>query len=260
MQQSKVLETWVGLFVALGMVSLFFLAMKVSNLADLQVKDDSYKLLARFQNVGSLRVRAPVSMAGVRIGRVSSIHFDNKTYEAVVEMHIEPQYNTIPTDTTANILTAGLLGEQYIGLSAGGSEDYFKNGDEIELSQSALVLEEIISRFLFNKAESGSEKKDSAPANSSAVEPSEPEPSRAVIAPEKPKPPVKTEEKSTIGKQKSVTLPKAEKAEPESERKSKSAQAKPHKEAASGQKPKDATSTKSEKERDADHKTKPVAR
>lgn len=161
MQQTKVLETWVGVFVILGAVSLFFLAMNVSNLADLQVKDNSYRVFARFQNVGSLRPRSPVTMGGVRIGRVSAIRFDKETYEAVVEMRIEPEYDTIPTDTTANVLTAGLLGEQYIGLSAGGSDEFLKNGDEIELSQSAMVLEEVISRFLFNKAE-GSEKKETA--------------------------------------------------------------------------------------------------
>ena len=152
MQQSKVLETWVGLFVVLGLVAMFFLAMKVSNLADLQVKDSSYKLIARFQNVGSLKARSPVSMAGVRIGRVSSIKFDTKKYEAVVEMRIEPQYNTIPTDTTANILTAGLLGEQYIGLDVGGDTEVLKDGDLVKKTQSAVVLEKLISQFMFDKA------------------------------------------------------------------------------------------------------------
>jgi len=161
MQPSRAIETWVGLFVAVGMIALFFLAMQVSNLSDLQVDDQSYKITARFENAGSLRVRAPVSMAGVRIGRVSAIRFDKDTYEAVVEMRIEPGYDTLPTDTTANVLTAGLLGEQYIGLSPGGSEDYLKNGDEIELTQSAMVLEEVISRFLFNKAEGGGDSSQS---------------------------------------------------------------------------------------------------
>jgi phospholipid/cholesterol/gamma-HCH transport system substrate-binding protein len=160
MQQSKVVETWVGLFVALGVIGLFFLAMKVSNLADLQASDKSYTISARFQNVGSLRSRAQVSMSGVRVGRVSAIRFDKETYEAIVEMRIEPEYDTLPNDTTASILTAGLLGEQYIGLSPGGADEYLKDGDEIELTQSAMVLEEVISRFLFNKAESGGEKKD----------------------------------------------------------------------------------------------------
>ncbi len=212
MQQSKVLETWVGLFVLLGMAALFFLAMKVSNLADLHVKDDSYRLFARFQNVGSLRERSPVSMAGVRIGRVSSIHFDNKTYEALVEMHIEPQYNTIPTDTTANILTAGLLGEQYIGLSAGAEEEFLKDGDKIELSQSALVLEEVISRFLFNKAESGSEK---SPSLSLSEERTEPQHPAAAEAPAQPKSQDMAPDKTATGKHASAPSSKVERGKPE---------------------------------------------
>lgn len=170
MQQSKVVETWVGLFVALGMIGLFFLAMKVSNLADLHASDKSYGLTARFQNVGSLRARAQVSMAGVRVGRVSAIRFDKETYEAIVEMRIEPEYDTLPSDTTASILTAGLLGEQYIGLTPGGADEYLKDGDEIELTQSAMVLEEVISRFLFNKAESGSDKKDAQTEGGAGME------------------------------------------------------------------------------------------
>lgn len=157
MQQSRVIETWVGLFVAMGVIALFFLAMQVSNLSELKIDDRSYRIIARFENAGSLKVKSPVTMAGVRIGRVSAIQFDKDAYEAVVEMRIEPAYDTLPTDTTANVLTAGLLGEQYVGLSPGGAEDYLKDGDEIELTQSAMVLEEVISRFLFNKAAGGGE-------------------------------------------------------------------------------------------------------
>lgn len=259
MQQSKVLETWVGLFVILGMVALFFLSMKVSNLADLQVKDDSYRLVARFQNVGGLRVRSAVSMAGVRIGRVSAISFDTKTYDAVVEMHIEPQYNTIPEDTTANILTAGLLGEQYIGLSPGASDDFLKDGDEIELSQSALVLEEVISRFLFNKAESSSENKQ--PATSSASE-DRVEPVHLVDdePTAKPKPQVKTQDKTANSKPKPATLPKTEKSEAVvPAHKLKEGLVKPAEDAHAGQKTKGAAA-KARDERDADHKSKPAAR
>ncbi|MFM8331325.1 MAG: outer membrane lipid asymmetry maintenance protein MlaD [Candidatus Methylumidiphilus sp.] len=169
MHSSKIVETWVGLFVALGMVSLFFLAMKVSNLGELQTHENSFRVTARFQNAGSLKERSPVSMAGVRIGRVSSIRFDKETYEAVVEMRIDPQYDTIPQDSSANILTAGLLGEQYVGLTPGGAPETLKDGDEIELTQSALVLEEVISRFLFNKAE-GSDKKGSAARSADEAE------------------------------------------------------------------------------------------
>jgi phospholipid/cholesterol/gamma-HCH transport system substrate-binding protein len=157
MQQSRAIETWVGLFVAMGLIALFFLAMQVSNLSDIRIDNKGYRITARFENAGSLKVKAPVSMAGVRIGRVSAIQFDKDTYEAIVEMRIEPGYDTLPIDTTATVFTAGLLGEQYVGLSPGGSEEYLKEGDEIELTQSAMVLEEVISRFLFNKAESGGE-------------------------------------------------------------------------------------------------------
>jgi phospholipid/cholesterol/gamma-HCH transport system substrate-binding protein len=150
---SRTIEIWVGIFVALGLVSLFLLAMKVSNLAELDTGARGYTLTARFQNVGSLRPRAPVSMAGVRIGRVTAVRFDKSSYEAVVEMRISGEYDTLPTDTSAAILTAGLLGEQYVGLTPGAAEEYLKDGDEIELTQSALVLEQMISRFLFNKAE-----------------------------------------------------------------------------------------------------------
>ncbi|MGX2040943.1 outer membrane lipid asymmetry maintenance protein MlaD [Methylocaldum sp. MU1018] len=173
MQASKAVEIWVGLFVAAGLIALFFLAMQVSNLAELKSDDDSYKIVARFENIGSLRVRAPVSMAGVRVGRVNAISFDNQTYEAVVEMRIEPEYNTLPIDTSASILTAGLLGEQYIGLTPGGSDEHLANGDEIELTQSAIVLEQVISRFLFNKAEGGGDNKSGGEGGGSAAAPVE---------------------------------------------------------------------------------------
>lgn len=165
MQHSRVLETWVGLFVALGLVGLFFLAMQVSNLGELKLDDRSYTVTARFSNVGSLKVRAPISMSGVRVGRVNAIRFDRETYEAVVEMRIEPFFNTLPSDTTASILTQGLLGEQYIGLTPGAMDEPLRDGDAIEMTQSAMVLEQLISRFLFTKAE-GSDKQhaESSPA------------------------------------------------------------------------------------------------
>ena len=166
MQASRATEIWVGIFVALGLLGLFFVAMQVSNLGDFRTSKDSYVLKAHFGNIGGLRVRAQVSMAGVTVGRVEKIGFDDKRYEAIVEMRIDPAFRTLPEDTSASILTAGLLGEQYVGLSPGGSEDYLKDGDEIELTQSAMVLEQLISRFLFNKAEEGKDKKsESAPAN-----------------------------------------------------------------------------------------------
>jgi phospholipid/cholesterol/gamma-HCH transport system substrate-binding protein len=128
--------------------------MQVSNLSAMS-GGESYTITARFDNIGSLKVKAPVTMAGVRIGRVSDITVDAATYEAVVTLSIEAQYNAIPEDTFAKILTAGLLGEQYVGLDPGGSEEYLQGGGEISFTQSSLVFEEIIGQFLFNKAEGG---------------------------------------------------------------------------------------------------------
>lgn len=155
MAKRQHLELMVGAFMALGLVALFFVAMKVSNLS-LSAGGDGYALTARFANVGSLKVRAPVTMAGVRIGRVEGVRFDKTTYEAVVTMRIDAGIDAIPEDTFANIFTAGLLGEQYVGLEPGGSPDYLRDGDEIANTQSALVLEQMIGQFLFRKAgESG---------------------------------------------------------------------------------------------------------
>jgi phospholipid/cholesterol/gamma-HCH transport system substrate-binding protein len=162
MQASRTIEIWVGVFVALGLLGLFFVAMQVSNLGEFRTAKGSYIVKAHFGNIGGLRVRAPVSMAGVTVGRVERISFDDQRYEAVVDMRIDPSYRSLPEDTSASILTAGLLGEQYVGLSPGGSEEYLKDGDEIELTQSAMVLEQLISRFLFNKAEEGKGEKTSA--------------------------------------------------------------------------------------------------
>ncbi len=154
MIHSRTIEILVGAFMAAGLVAFFFLAMQVSNLSA-SSNGEGYEVPARFDNIGSLKVRSPVTMAGVRIGRVSKISFDRTTYEAVVTMRVETEYNVIPEDSFAKIFTAGLLGEQYIGLDPGGSEKYLQQGSEISLTQSALVLEEIIGQFLFSKAEEG---------------------------------------------------------------------------------------------------------
>lgn len=154
MMRLRLIEIAVGVFMIAGFVALFFLAMKVSNLGASSVTD-GYQVSARFDNVGSLKVRAPVTMAGVRVGRVEAIGFDKDTYEAVVSMRIDRRYDTIPADTFANIFTAGLLGEQYIGLSPGGSDEFLTDGDEFDYTQSALVLEQMIGQFLFSKAEEG---------------------------------------------------------------------------------------------------------
>ncbi|MBT2969011.1 MAG: outer membrane lipid asymmetry maintenance protein MlaD [gamma proteobacterium symbiont of Ctena orbiculata] len=146
------LEVSVGAFMAAGLIALFFLAMQVSNLASITASE-GYEVTARFDNIGGLKVRSPVSMAGVRIGRVVNIGYDQQSYEAVVTMSIDPAYNQIPDDSIAKIYTSGLLGEQYIGLDPGGSLENLQQGSEVMLTQSALVLEEIVGQFLFSKAE-----------------------------------------------------------------------------------------------------------
>jgi phospholipid/cholesterol/gamma-HCH transport system substrate-binding protein len=151
MQNSRALEIGVGLFVAGGLAALFMLAMQVSNLSA-NISSKSYEVTAAFQNIGGLKVRSPVTVSGVRVGRVEAIDYDTKGYEAVVTLRIEDKYNTFPEDTSASIFTAGLLGEQYIALQPGGSDKDLKAGDRIHLTQSALVLEQIIGQFLYNVA------------------------------------------------------------------------------------------------------------
>jgi phospholipid/cholesterol/gamma-HCH transport system substrate-binding protein len=157
MMQSRSVEIWVGLFIAAGMAALFMLAMQVSNLTVVNT-DEGYDVTARFENISGLKVRSQVTMAGVRIGRVTHIGFDPRTYEAVVTMHISNQYDELPADTSASIFTAGLLGEQYIGLEPGGDMEMLKDGSEIVLTQSALILEQLIGQFLFSKASEGDSK------------------------------------------------------------------------------------------------------
>lgn len=152
MQHTSTQDTLVGLFVAAGIVGLFFLALQVSNLSSF-TEQDSYTVTARFENSGGLKVKSPVSAAGVKIGKVSAIHFDPKTYESVVKLSIDSQYNTLPEDTTASVFTAGLLGEQYVNLEAGGSEEHLKDGGKIEITQSAIILEKALGQFLFKSAE-----------------------------------------------------------------------------------------------------------
>ncbi|MBI4005605.1 MAG: outer membrane lipid asymmetry maintenance protein MlaD [Gammaproteobacteria bacterium] len=156
MLQSKFIETVVGIFIAIGLAALLMLSMKVSNLSSL-TSEDGYVIKARFLNIGGLKVRSPVKMAGVVIGRVSNIYIDEKSYDAVAELTIDEDFNNIPGDTSANIYTAGLLGEQYISLAPGGEETYLKEGDEIKITSDAVVLEQIIGQFLYSKAEGNSE-------------------------------------------------------------------------------------------------------
>ncbi|WP_455209868.1 outer membrane lipid asymmetry maintenance protein MlaD [Kaarinaea lacus] len=151
MQQSRVVQMWVGVFVAIGIASLFMLAMKVSNISAF-ADTKGYELTLNFSNIGGLKVRSPVTMAGVVIGRVSEIGFDKEIYEAEVKVKIENRYDNIPEDTSASIFTSGLLGEQYIGLEPGGSDTFLREGDRFKLTQSAVVLEQLIGQFLVSKA------------------------------------------------------------------------------------------------------------
>jgi phospholipid/cholesterol/gamma-HCH transport system substrate-binding protein len=146
----KGIETLVGLFVLLGILGLVFLALKAANLTSFG-NGDGYTLLARFDNIGGLKVRAPVRSAGVTVGRVASITLDTKTYQGLVRLEVDKSVQ-FPKDSSARILTAGLLGDQYIGLEPGGSEKNLAAGDTIGQTQSAVVLESLISQFLFNKA------------------------------------------------------------------------------------------------------------
>jgi phospholipid/cholesterol/gamma-HCH transport system substrate-binding protein len=151
------IDIWVGLFVAAGFAGLLFLALRVGNLTFSAAQ--TYQVQAKFANIGGLKKRAAVKSAGVVVGRVSDIRFDNESYEAVVTFNIEAEYQ-FPRDTAAKILTSGLLGEQYVGLEAGGDRVTLKNGERLRLTQSAVVLENLISQFLFNKAAEEKEAKD----------------------------------------------------------------------------------------------------
>ncbi|HET9044458.1 MAG TPA: outer membrane lipid asymmetry maintenance protein MlaD [Burkholderiales bacterium] len=152
------LDLWVGVFVAIGFGALLFLSLKVANLTSLDTSD-VYKVKARFDNIGGLKVRAPVKSAGVVVGRISDIQFMTDTYEAEVVMSIDTRY-PFPRDTSAKILTSGLLGDQYVGLQAGGDTVNLKTGETLKLTQSAIVLESLIGQFLYSKAAEGPEKSE----------------------------------------------------------------------------------------------------
>lgn len=152
MQRSRN-DVWVGLFVLLGAAAVLFLSLKAANLLSLNF-ESSYKVVARFDNIGGLKPRAAVKSAGVVIGRVESIAFDDKTFQANVTLAMESRY-AFPKDSSLKILTSGLLGEQYVGIEAGGSEKNLAAGDVIKQTQSAVVLENLISQFLYSKAADG---------------------------------------------------------------------------------------------------------
>jgi phospholipid/cholesterol/gamma-HCH transport system substrate-binding protein len=149
MRQTRAVEIGTGLFVLLGMSALFFLTTQTTGGDDFKA-DSVFTVEARFENIGSLRERAPVTMSGVTIGRVTTVSFDPVTLEAVVEFVIDARYDQIPDDTDASILTSGILGSQYVGLQAGGSDMYLEDGSEILFTQSAIVLENLIGKFLVN--------------------------------------------------------------------------------------------------------------
>ncbi len=153
MQQTRSVEIGTGLFVLLGMSALFFLTTQTTG-GNKFSASDTYEVEARFDNIGSLKSRAPVAMSGVTIGRVTSVSFDSGSLEAKVVFIIDSQYDQIPDDSDASILTSGLLGSQYIGLQAGGSDIYLEDGSEILFTQSAIVLENLIGKFLVNSGSS----------------------------------------------------------------------------------------------------------
>lgn len=149
----QLLDFWVGLFVALGIAALVFLSLRVANLTGLD-DGSAYSVLAEFDNIGGLKVRAPVKSAGVTVGRVSDIDYDTVQHKAVVTVAIDSRYQ-FSTDTSMSILTSGLLGEQYIGIQTGSDSEMLQDGDLVWLTSSAMVLENLIGEFLFSKAKEG---------------------------------------------------------------------------------------------------------
>jgi phospholipid/cholesterol/gamma-HCH transport system substrate-binding protein len=151
--RKSAIDVWVGIFVAIGLMAALFLALKVGNMNAVSFQP-TYTITARFDNIGGLKPRAPVKSAGVVVGRIADIRFDDTTYQATVTMTLERSYQ-FPKDSAAKILTSGLLGEQYVGLEAGGSDQMLAQGNMITQTQSAVVLENLISQFLYNKAADG---------------------------------------------------------------------------------------------------------
>ena len=148
---TRTIEILVGFFMALGIAALVMLALKVSNLASFG-GDDGYRVEAYFEDIGGLKPRSKIAVGGVQVGKVDSIDYEMDTFKAKVVLKIDSKYDSFPIDTAANIYTAGLLGEQYIGLEPGGDLDLLKDGDVIEITQSAMVLERLIGQYLFSSA------------------------------------------------------------------------------------------------------------
>jgi phospholipid/cholesterol/gamma-HCH transport system substrate-binding protein len=148
--QRTTMDLWVGIFVTAGVAALFVLALKVGNASSVSMSD-GYRVIAEFENIGGLKVRAPVKSAGVVVGRVEGISLDTRTFRANVALRIDKRF-PFPKDSSASILTAGLLGEQYVGMDGGGDEQNLKEGDHLKITQSAIVLEKVIGQFLYGKA------------------------------------------------------------------------------------------------------------
>lgn len=155
MKQTRTIEIVTGFFILLGFAALYVIATSATNIKAYG-QGNGYTVTASFTNVGGLKLRAPVTMAGVAVGTVVNVTLDPHTFNAIVSIRINSGFNQIPDDSSASILTSGLLGEQYIGISPGGSETFLKNGSNIQFTQSAIILENLIGQFLFNKASSGS--------------------------------------------------------------------------------------------------------
>lgn len=166
--EKKQYDIWVGLFVVLGLAAVLFLALKAANLASLQ-SGSSYTVTARFDNIGGLKSRAPVKSAGVVIGRIQNIEFNKDSYQALVTLEVDGKF-PFPKDSSAKILTAGLLGEQYIGLDPGADDKMLASGDRIKQTQSAVVLETLISQFLFSKAADTGKDAAKEPSKDAAAE------------------------------------------------------------------------------------------
>ena len=156
--QSKAIETWVGLFMLAGIAALVMLALQVSGSAG--TGGDVYRINARFENVGGLSAKAPVRIGGVKVGRVAEITMDKDDYSAIVAMDIDSHYDNIPIDSGASILTSGLLGAQFVGIDIGAEDAYLENGEEMDITQSAIQLETLISQFMFSQGKGGDSDND----------------------------------------------------------------------------------------------------
>ncbi|MGB7904701.1 MAG: outer membrane lipid asymmetry maintenance protein MlaD [Steroidobacteraceae bacterium] len=163
MRSTRTIDISTGLFVMLGFAAILFMVTQITN-RGYSLRSDSYRLKASFENVGGLKAGAPVSMAGVTIGRVEDIQYDMKLYKAIVTMRISDKYRAIPNDSDASIYTAGLLGGQYIGLTPGGSDEPYQDGEQVVMANDAVVLENLISKYLFNSAATKSDAATPAPA------------------------------------------------------------------------------------------------